>query len=147
MGVTPERRNREGRTPFGGFQAKLDVTNRQPGFHYYWFLNRGDDLARAEAAGYEYVRPGDPELISYRDVHGGNQSTEGRVERYAGRDEYGRERMHVLMRQPMEYRLEDVAHKELRNAEIDNAIRRQDMPGTSVVSKYGNVKMGFKQEE
>lgn len=49
-----ERTSRgSGRTPFNGMDKKLEVFGeRDPNFYYRWFLNKGDRILRAMAAGY-----------------------------------------------------------------------------------------------
>lgn len=140
------------RVPFGGFTYKLEVTNKDPAYWYYWFSDRGDTIERALRAGYEFVNRREanrlmPEELTNRDVHGGNQSLTDDVRVFGGRDEYGRDFNLVLMRQPMEYHLEDMAAEEARNDEIDRSITRQSFQNHNIANKYGDVTMTTKDQE
>lgn len=140
-----ERAKRPTRVPFGGLNYKLEVANKDPNYYYYWFRNKGDEIARAALAGYEEVSRRQargyelPEEMTNRDVHGGNQSVDGRMEVYGGRDDTGREYSMVLMRQPMEYHLQDHAADQALTDKVDEAITRQDFQGQNVANKYGNI--------
>ena len=149
-GVRESRVARPERVPFGGMTYKLEVKNKDPNYYYYWFRNRQDELKRAEAAGYDYVTPRMQRLgelteeVTNRDVDGGNQSVEGRTERYGGRDEFGREYVMVLMRQPMEYHLQDLAADQKAADAIDEAITRQEFDGKNIAQKYGSINVTHK---
>jgi len=129
---------------------KLEVKNKDPDYWYYWFRNRGDEIERAKQAGYEFVtrrmaRGTElPEELTLRDVDGGNQSLDDRLERYGGRDDYGKEYNMVLMRQPMEYHLQDKAADDAAADRIDEAIHRQEFQGKSIAKKYGDVSVTHK---
>jgi hypothetical protein len=129
---------------------KLEVKYKDPDYFYYWFRNKADELDRAIAAGYDYVTRQQArgtelaEELTLKDVDGGNQSIDGRYERFGGRDEFGREYNMVLMRQPMEYHLEDVAADNAASDRIDEAITRQEFQGKSVAQKYGSVSITHK---
>jgi len=149
-GLGEGRAQRPQRIPFGGLVYKLEVRNKDPNFWYYWFKNRGDDITRAKAAGYEFVTAREArgseaaEEITNRDVDGGNQSVDGRMERYGGRDEFGREYTMVLMKQPMEYHLQDKAADDAAADRIDQAVTRQEFDGQSISQKYGNISVTHK---
>jgi hypothetical protein len=144
------RGKRPARVPFGGLSYKLEVKHKDPAYWYYWFRNRGDEVERAKAAGYEFVSRRQargaelPEELTLRDVDGGNQSLDDRYERFGGRDEFGRDYTMVLMRQPMEYHLEDHKADQAAADRIDEAIFRQEFKGQSVSQKYGQVSVTHK---
>lgn len=153
----PLKRERKRRVPFGGFVSKLEVANKDPAYFYYWQKNTGDYIQRMLDAGYEFVRERDarryaPETLT----NTSNQSIDGRVEIFGGREANGQEYSLVLMRQPMEYHLEDMEHQEKRNQAIDEAVYRGEFDndpyrdgnisqGQSV--RYGNVDVTVKHEE
>lgn len=145
-----ERKPLPARVPFGGLVYKLEVKHKDPDFWYYWFRNRGDEIERARAAGYEFVTRRQargaelPEELTLKDVDGGNQSLDDRYERYGGRDEFGREYNMVLMRQPMEYHLIDKAADDAAADKIDEAITRQEFKGGNIAKKYGNISVTHK---
>ena len=140
-----ERVKRPTRVPFGGLVYKLEVKYKDPDYYYYWFRARGDEIDRAKNAGYEFVTRRQArgtelaEELTIKDVDGGNQSVDDRYERNGGRDEFGREYNMVLMRQPMEYHLQDKALDDAAADRVDEAITRQEFKGENVASKYGNI--------
>lgn len=141
------------RVPFGGLSYKLEVVNKDPNYHYRWFRNESDRLTRALRAGFEFVSRRSAgggrsmERLTNKDVHGGNQSITDRFEVHGGRDDYGREFNLVLMRQPMEYHLQDAAAKAAASDDIDMSIRRQASAQGNVANKYGNVTMTVADQE
>lgn len=138
-----EKPTRKRRVPFGGFNYKLEVAeeSKEPGWHYCWFPDRGAYIQSALDAGYEFVTERDDVEVTNTDVHGGNQSLDGRVERYGGRDrQTGREYNMVLMRQPEEFHQEDIAELAKRNKEVERAILNQEF-GQAIERKYGDVKL------
>lgn len=152
--VDERRESREvpTRVPFGGFTYKLEVANKDPNYYYYWFRDRGDDIERALRAGYEFVtrRQADrlmPEQMTNRDMHGGNQSVHDDVRVFGGRDEYGRDYNLVLMRQPMQFHMEDLEREKERNDAVDQAISRQVFRDNNIANKYGNVSLTVKDQE
>jgi hypothetical protein len=144
------RAKRPDRVPFGGLTYKLEVKHKDPDYYYYWFRNRGDEIERAKAAGYDFVTKKQargaelPEELTLRDVHGGNQSIDDRYERFGGHDEFGREYTMVLMRQPMEYHLKDKAADDRAADRIDEAITRQEFAGKNIAQKYGSISVTHK---
>lgn len=139
-----EDTGRPARVPFGGFSYKLEVKNKDPNYYYYWFKDEGDMVKRALRAGYEFVTERDAtggEFLTNQDVLGGNQSLTDRYEITGGKDEFGRHFNMVLMRQPMEYHLADVAAEQANIDTIDTAINRQSFQNTSIANKYGEINM------
>lgn len=152
--VDERRESREvpTRVPFGGLNYRLEVVNKDPDYFYYWFNDRGDTIERALQAGFQFVSRREvkrvvPEELTNRDVNGGNQSIADDVRVFGGRDEYGRDFQMVLMRQPMEYHLQDQKAKDAKVDEIDLAIRRQASKNSSVATKYGDMTMSVRSEE
>lgn len=140
------------RVPFGGFTYKLEVANKDPNWWYYWFRDTGDTIERALRAGYEFVTRRQanrmlPEELTNRDVHGGNQSLTDDVRVHGGRDDRGRDYNLVLMRQPMEYHMEDLAAEQALTDDVDKAISRQNFQNRNIANKYGDVTMTVKDQE
>ena len=142
---------RKGRVPFGGFTYKVEVAYKEPGYHYEWFKDVGDVLRRALGAGYEYVsyrQARSTEELTNKDVHGGSQSIDDTMRRHGGVGEYGREYQLVLMRQPMEFYIEDTAMRAAKTDEIDDSIYRREFSGGKAVgNSYGDVRISTKNEE
>jgi hypothetical protein len=103
-------------------------------------------------AGYEFVTRREagrelPEELANKDIYGGKESLDDRVCVHGGRDEYGRDYKLYLMKQPIEYHLEDQAADAARSDAVDQAIRRQVFQGQSVQNKYGTVDITSRTEE
>jgi len=153
-GVTQEAQplpEKKARVPFGGFTYKLEVAYKDPAYFYCWQKDTGDTLRRMEAAGYERVSRRTAraiETLSNRDVSGGNQALDDTFWVHGGTGEYGREYKLVLMRQPMEYWLEDQAAIKQAADQIDQAINRPEYAGGKVVgSNYGDINVSTKDRE
>jgi len=144
----PEKR---ARVPFGGFTYKLEVAYKDPAYFYCWQKDTGDTLRRMEAAGYERVSRRTAraiEALSNRDVSGGNQALDDTFWVHGGTGEYGREYRLVLMRQPMEFWLEDQAAIKQASDHIDQAIHRPEFAGGKTVgSNYGDINVSTKDRE
>ena len=142
---------KKARVPFGGFTYKLEVAYKDPNYHYEWFKDVGDVLRRALSAGYEYVSyrtARSLEELTNKDVHGGNQSLDDTMRRHGGVGEYGREYQLVLMRQPMEFYVEDNATRMSKTDEIDDSIYRREFTGGKTVgNSYGDVRISTKDQE
>ena len=144
----PEKR---ARVPFGGFTYKLEVAYKDPAYFYCWQKDVGDNIRRMEAAGYEQVSRRTAraiEALSNRDVSGGNQALDDTFWVHGGTGEYGREYRLVLMRQPMEFYLEDQDISQKATDQIDEAIYRREYKGGKVVgSNYGDINISTKDQE
>jgi hypothetical protein len=140
------------RVPFGGFNYKLEVANKDPSFFYYWQKDVGDNLERMQRAGYEFVTRKQagrelPESLTNRDLYGAKESLDDRLCVHGGRDEYGKEYKLYLMRQPMEFHEEDARRDAERADLIDQSIRRQTFGSSTIANKYGSVDMSTRSEE
>ena len=142
---------KKARVPFGGFTYKLEVAYKDPNYHYEWFKDVGDVLRRALAAGYEYVSyrtARSSEELTNKDVNGGSQSLDDTMRRHGGVGEYGREYQLVLMRQPMEFYVEDSAMRMAKSDQIDDSIYRREFAGGKTVgNNYGDVRISTKDQE
>lgn len=102
--------DRRERIPMGGMQLKLAVP-KKPGMHFHWAADRGMNLARYKAAGYEFVN--DEKTI---DEAGDGQGT--RISRISGSETL------YLMEIPQKWYDEDQSKKQLGLDEIDDQLRR-----------------------
>lgn len=108
-------------------QAKLAVPEI-PGYHLYWFRGVPQRLAQAQAAGYEWVSP--EEVDVNNTLLGGDASKQGstdmgsRVSIVEGgeTDGSGNAIRLYLMKQPMEYYLEDQKLLQARNDSIADTL-------------------------
>lgn len=115
---------RKTRIPMGGHRYKLDTDARE-GYKRRWFNDKGDRLASAERAGYEYVlaaRVGDPDVTNVTDPG-------SKVSKIVGTDENGNPLRAYLMETRWEFYDEDQAAKEDRLREIDDQIRGAEFGG------------------
>ena len=115
------------REPFGGFQDKLAVYNKDPAYFYFWHAERGDDIERALAAGYRFVsrREAGRELPEALRTGDDMDRVEGPMRIHGGAGEYGRAYKLVLMRIPKELHDADMALRAKKADMVDDAIRRQ----------------------
>lgn len=125
------------REPFGGFQDKLAVYNKDPNYFYFWHAERGDDIERAIAAGYRFVsrREAGRELPEALRTGNDMDREDGPMRIHGGAGEYGRAYKLVLMRIPKELHDADMAARAKRPDAVDAAIfRKKDDEGF-----YGDV--------
>lgn len=116
-----EHLNREARptrVPMSGRRIRMEVPEsmKEPGYFYYWFNDNSDDIQRAKAAGFEHVTQTDAP-IGGRGVDGA--SSEGVVSMNVGKGVTA-----YLMKQPMEFREEDVAARDRHINEVERTIHR-----------------------
>jgi hypothetical protein len=125
------------RVPFGGHRLKLKVPNPDENYKYYWFNDQQDRLARAQAAGYQFVTR--EELggfdIGDKDVHSGNQSLDSRVSKRL------RDFSIYLMKIRREYWEQDQKSKELVADGVDEAIFGG---GAAQVNKSYGLKVDYR---
>lgn len=114
--------------PMSDGQLKLEVPERE-GWFRYWFRGTPDRIARAQAAGFQFVNRGDVQLNNFDlggDVTGdGNTDMGTRVSRPSGDiDAYGNAVPLVLMECPNE--LHEMSEKIVmdRNASIASALTK-----------------------
>ena len=141
-------RTRRQRTPFNASRKRLEIAwvdekmndhDKRP-YVPRWFNDDGDRLARAEAAGYEYVDPQEIVGVGGKEVHGGNSDLGSKVSKVVGKTESKEPIRAVLMKIKREWYDEDQNEKEQKNRMVDEALRSGNNPGgTSVENKYGNV--------
>ena len=70
------------------------------------------------------------------------------MRRHGGVGEYGREYQLVLMRQPMEFYVEDNAMRMAKSDQIDDSIFRRELAGGKTSgNNYGDVRISTKDQE
>jgi hypothetical protein len=140
--VTTDKVEKRERVSFSGSRRRLDGTkfvdpDFEKKFFLHWSNDEKDNLQRAETAGYEYVRA--TEIVGHvgdKEVHGDNSDLNGRVSKMS---KVGDDPVRIyLMKQPMEFHLEDVAAKEAVNDKVDDAIRAGTSGGASAEHTYGD---------
>ena len=119
--VRGEHLNREARparVPMSGRRLRMEIPEsmKEPGYFYYWFNDNNDDIQRAIAAGYEHVsRTG--ASVGGRDVD--SATSDGIMSMSVGKGVTA-----YLMRQPMEFREEDVAARDRHIDDVERTIHR-----------------------
>jgi len=103
--VDREETGRKKRVPLGVQQPKM-VAETRPGYVRYWFNDKGNRLASAQAAGYDYVKE-----------HGDQKRS-----MTVGTHEDGRPMTAYLMEIPQEFYDEDQALKQVPLDEFEAAI-------------------------
>ena len=134
-------KTRRQRVPFSANRTRLQIDTKFPGFYTRWFNDQDGRLQRAEAAGYEYVQRNEIGQVGDKDVANGNTDVNSRVSRVVGRTRDNQPIRAYLMKQRDEFRKEDDAAKEERNAMVDVAIRAGQAGGANVPKSYGDVKL------
>lgn len=109
------------RTPFGGFQKKLDVLNQIPGYVLFWINDDGARVPTVLQHGYQFVEG--HEVGMAEGVLTNNRDLGGRVSRPVGRKADGSTMFAYLMKLPIEFWEQDRAAHDERQAGIDAAIK------------------------
>lgn len=114
------------RKQFNMFDTHTDVMFKDPDFHKkfypFWRIDIGNRVAGLIDRGFAFVEKheienGDVEITP------ANNDAGSRVRRYAGTGENGNPTYFYLMKQPMQYHLEDEAAREVYHSRIDGAIQ------------------------
>lgn len=114
------------RIPLSVPQRKLEVPDL-PGYHLRWLRGTAARLAQAERAGYEYVHPDEVQLnnvsVGGDAAKDGNTDMGSRVSIIEGTEtENGQAIRMYLMKQKMEYYLEDKKIVQERNDSVADAL-------------------------
>jgi hypothetical protein len=119
--VIPARRKQ-----FSMFDTSTEVEFVDPDFHKKWFpywrIDRGNRVKGLLARGFMFVNK-DEIVDGGVDITPENNEAGTRVRRYAGVSEKGDPEYYYLMKQPMQYHLEDEANREQYHSNIDGSIR------------------------
>ncbi len=123
----PKRQGMQDRIPMSLPTLKMAVPEI-PGYHLHWMKGTPQRIAQAQRAGYEFVHPSEIELnpvaIGGDAQRGGNSDLGERVSIAEGSeiDVQGQALRMYLMKQKMEYWLEDQKLLEARNDQIVSAL-------------------------
>ncbi len=141
------------RVAFGGRRLRLDVSGKDPGYHYGWFRDQGDSYVSLQQAAYQKVSFREAQRECPEKLEGVDERLrpEDTCRTHGGVGEGGRPYDMVLLKQPMQFFLEDQAAQERRNAEIDIAITRPELEGGRIVgSQYipdAGINLSVKDKE
>jgi hypothetical protein len=128
----PPKEVRPARVPMSGQQLRMSIPEeyKDPAFHYVWITDKKDFLYRAKNAGYVHVTTAEMPHHS----HGVDSSvnTESNVSMPVGFGEVG-----YLMKQPIEYHLEDLDEKRKFNQSRIADIKKDLNSGKN--GTYGDV--------
>lgn len=124
-----------------GHRDIINVQGTDPAYHYRWVHDKGRQLEQFQEAGYEFctrdrepgLKVGEAKVGKYQDVGDIFTMPVGRM--------FPDELM-FLMRQPMEYRMEDTQAEERDRRELEKQMFRKyspDNPGDD--GQYGEVKL------
>ena len=148
-----DRKETPTRVAFGGRRLRLSVIGKDPGYHYGWFRDQGDNYVLLRQAGYQEVSFREahrevPELLENTDDRLRPEDT---CRTHGGTGEGGVPYKMILLKQPMSFFKEDQATQEKRNAEIDTAITRPELEGGKIVgSQYipdAGINLSIKDKE
>lgn len=120
-GDAPTRRKQ-----FSMFDTSTNVEFKDPDFHAkfypYWRIDIGNRISGLLDRGFVFVER--DELVNGDvEITPANNGAGTRVRRYAGTGEKGEAQYFYLMKQPMQFHLEDEANREAYHQKIDGAIR------------------------
>ncbi len=122
--------------PFGSPIDKLEVSNKQPGWHYVWLSKvRAQEAVKPEN-GYQYVLHSDKEKIVSPDVTGTSGGIDNRVTKVVGRNGD----INYLMKIPQEWWEKDELKRQAPAAEIARKLKSADIqpfPGMLKKPNYG----------
>lgn len=122
------RKDREARRiKVGSLDDKLEVQNKEDGYHYHWFINKKERLVNKLNEGWEKVESQDE--VSAGENSGGDKL--------------------ILMRIPEEIYKEDKAKNDAENELIDEQLLRGNVKGGSMDNSktYGSITINDKKQE
>lgn len=129
------------RVPFSANRTRLSVKLKEEGFVHRWFNDQDDRIQRAEAAGYEFVKPDEIGSVGDKEVHGGNTDMNSKVSRVVGRTAQEKPIRAFLMKIRKEWYVADQDLKEKKNRMVDDAIRAGHAGGADVKNQHGQVQL------
>lgn len=137
---TSERQETFKREPFGGLRFRLQIPEemKDPGYHYAWIKDEGDNLYRARRNGYSECSYKELGRIADRD-----QDEKDPCTAHGGVGEAGRPYKMYAMKKPMEFYLEDKAAAAKLADDIDASIYREEFEE----GRYGTHNVQVKNEE
>ena len=120
----PKKEARKERIPFGNLRQKLNVP-QIPGYRQYFFIDKGNRIADAQAAGYEFVTQQEQPHVGDKGGVEPDQLDQGtKVTKFAGSNEHGKPQHYYLMKIKNEWYLEDKAEKARRIDAQEEAIKQ-----------------------
>ena len=128
-------RRKAERVPISGQNDPLEVNGKDPDFYYRWVLDKsekGTNILKHERAGYVFAEKSEGLIIGSSSVYV-NDHVGSFIRVPAGKSG---ENMY-LMKQPMEYREEDLGAK----ATTVNATEERLQAGNEADGRYGRVKI------
>jgi hypothetical protein len=132
----PTKAPKKERIPLGVPRKKLDATPI-PGYHLHWVNDYPGRVQEAIDGGYEFVHADETKVNNF--VTQGNSDLGTLVKRRVGVDEKGDGLFAYLMKIDEDLWMDDQAELQLKNDQIDDAIRRGEL--NRVDSQYGSVKI------
>lgn len=129
------------RVPFGSLRTKLQLSDEdrkafeKAGYVCRWFNDQDGRIARAEAAGWEFVTQDEATSIGQGALHQGNTDLNSKVSKVVSR---GKENVvsAILMKIKKQFYKEDQMAKEDINRRVDDALRGGTPGGNVVENQY-----------
>lgn len=129
------------RIPFGSHRTKLQLSEQEhkafkkAGYVVRWFNDMDGRIARAEAAGWEFVKPEEATSVGQGALHQGNTDLNSKVSKVVSR---GKDTVvhGILMKIKKEFYNEDQEAKEDINRRVDDALRSGSPGGNVVENQY-----------
>ncbi len=129
------------RVPMGARRSKLQLSDQEAkalaeaGYVTRWVNDRDGRVERAQAGGYEFVKPEEATSVGNHEVAQGNTDVGGKVSKIVSRgDPVIRA---YLMKIKKEYYDEDQKAKEETNRRVDEALSGGEAGGAGIENKYG----------
>lgn len=133
-----DRPQRARRVPFGVPKTKLGVTLVIPGYYLYWCNDTGNQIAEAQAGGFDFVSP--KEIGEVRE--------DSQVKRLVGNKKDGSPLYAYLLKIKQEWHEEDKAQLAEVDNQFERAIRRGKLSEQPGDARYdGGIKFRSNQTQ
>lgn len=128
---------RKNRVSLNGLQPKLDIkfNFNMNEWYVYIFRDDGNRVRDALNAGYEFIKLDEVTAIP-SEVSGGDGEAGDRLRVVLGHKDNGDALYGFPMKQPMEFRQDDLEEREIKNFEVDTLIREGRLGATQDEKRY-----------
>lgn len=127
---------RKGRQSMNGLKGRLDIKfNYGNDFYTYIFRDDPGRIQAALQAGFMFVKADEVESVP-GELGGGDTDASGHFRVVLGHRDNGQPQYGYAMKQPWEFRNDDLAEREMQNLEVDQQIREGKLAMTPGEQRY-----------